>query len=293
MLRKILQFILKILARLVLWKYKPIIVAVTGSVGKTLTKEAIYTVLKNHFDEGQIRRNERNYNNEIGVPLTIFGLETGGKNIAAWFLRFIKVFLMLIFKEKYPKILVVEMGADRPRDIEYLTKFVKAKVGVITAIGEIPVHVEFFESPQALALEKKKLIDSLKPASSTGGPDGVAVLNYDDEMVKVMGENINSKVLTYGFDERADVCATNYEAKPTDLEKEGIFGAITFKLNYKGSVAPVKLANVLGKHQVYSVLAAAAVGIIFNLNLVDISEGLRGYKSLLGRMKLLTLLPGR
>ena len=158
MLRKILQFILKILARLVLWKYKPVIVAVTGSVGKTSTKEAIYTVLKNHFDEEQIRRNERNYNNEIGVPLTIFGLETGGKNIAAWFLRFIKVFLMLVFREKYPKILVVEMGADRPRDIEYLTKFVKAKVGVITAIGDIPVHVEFFESPQALALEKKKLI---------------------------------------------------------------------------------------------------------------------------------------
>ena len=280
MLRKILQFILKILARLVLWKYKPIIVAVTGSVGKTLTKEAIYTVLKNHFGEGQIRRNERNYNNEIGVPLTIFGLETGGKNIAAWFLRFIKVFLMLIFKEKYPKILVVEMGADRPGDIEYLTKFVKAKVGVITAIGEIPVHVEFFESPQALALEKKKLIDSLKP-------DAVAVLNHDDEMVKVMGENISSKVLTYGFGEGADVCATNYEVKPTDLEKEGIFGAVTFKLNYKGSIAPIKLTNVLGKHQVYPALVAAAVGIIFNLNLVDISEGLRGYKSLPGRMKLL------
>ena len=280
MLRKILQFILKILARLVLWKYKPVIVAVTGSVGKTSTKEAIYTVLKNHFGEEQIRRNERNYNNEIGVPLTIFGLESGGKNIAAWFLRFIKVFLMLIFKEKYPKILVVEMGADRPGDIEYLTKFVKAKVGVITAIGDIPVHVEFFESPQALALEKKKLIDSLKP-------DAVAVLNRDDEMVKVMGENIGSKVLTYGFSERANIYATNYEAKPTDLEKEGIFGAVTFKLNYKGSIAPIKLVNVLGKHQVYPALAAAAVGIIFNLNLVDISEGLRGYKSLPGRMKLL------
>lgn len=280
MLRKILQFILKILARLVLWKYKPIIVAVTGSVGKTLTKEAIYTVLKNHFDEGQIRRNERNYNNEIGVPLTIFGLETGGKNIAAWFLRFIKVFLMLVFREKYPKILVVEMGADRPGDIEYLTKFIKAKVGVITAIGDIPVHVEFFENPQALALEKKKLIDSLKP-------DAVAVLNRDDEMVKVMGENIRAKVLTYGFGKGADVCATNYEVKPTDLEKERIFGAVTFKLNYKGSIAPIKLANVSGKHQIYPALAAAAVGIIFNLNLVDISEGLRGYKSLPGRMKLL------
>ena len=280
MLRKILQFILKILAKLVLWKYKPIIVAVTGSVGKTSTKEAIYSVLKNHFDEAQVRRNERNYNNEIGVPLTIFGLESGGRSIPVWFVRFIKVFLMLIFKEKYPRILIVEMGADRPGDIEYLTKFIKPKVGVITAIGEIPVHVEFFDSPQALALEKKKLIDSLKP-------NGVAVLNYDDEMVRVMGENVKAKVLTYGFERRADVCATNYEVKPIDIEKEGIFGAATFKLNYKGSAVPVKLANVLGKHQVYPTLAAAVVGIIFNLNLIDISEGLRAYKSLPGRMRLL------
>lgn len=279
-MKKILQFILKILARLILWKYKPVIVAVTGSIGKTSTKEAIYAILKNHFGENQVRRNERNYNNEIGVPLTIFGLETGGKSIATWFFRFIKIFLMLVFREKYPKILIVEMGADRPGDIKYLTKFVKAKVGIITAIGEVPVHVEFFESPQALALEKKKLIDSLES-------DGVAVLNCDDDIVRQMGENIRAKVLTYGFNERADVRATNYEVKTTDLDEEGIFGFVTFKLNYKGSAVPAKLFNVLGEHQTYSALAAAAVGIIFNLNLIEISEGLRTYKSLLGRMKLI------
>ncbi len=280
MLRKILQFMLKIPAKMVLAKYKPVVVAVTGSVGKTSTKEAIYAVLKSHFGEGQIRRNERNYNNEIGVPLTIFGLETAGRSIAIWFLRFIKIFLMLVFREKYPKILVIEMGADRPGDIEYLTHFVKPKVGIITAIGDIPVHVEFFESPQQLALEKKKLVDSLNH-------DGVAVLNYDDNMVRVMGESAKSKLLTYGFGDEADIKATNYESKPANLEDEGIFGSVTFKLNFKGSAVPVKLINVLGKHQVYSALAAAAVGIIFNLNLIEISEGLRAFKFLPGRMKLL------
>jgi len=280
MLRKILQFKLKILAKLVLKKYKPVIIAVTGSVGKTSTKEAIYAVLKNHFGENQVRRNERNYNNEIGVPLTIFGLETGGKSVATWFLRFIKIFLMLFFREKYPKILIVEMGADRPGDIEYLTKFVKPKVGVVTTIGEVPVHVEFFDSPQQLALEKKKLIDSLES-------DGVAVLNYDDEMVRVMGENSRAKVLTYGFGEAADVRAANYETRATNFEEEGIFGFIVFKLSHRGSTVPVKLFNVLGTHQVYPALAAAIVGIIFNLNLIEISEGLRTYKSLAGRMRLI------
>jgi len=280
MFRKILQFILKILAKLVLRKYKPVIVAVTGNVGKTSTKEAIYAVLKNHFGEGQIRRNERNYNNEIGVPLTIFGLETGGRNIATWLLRFIRVFLMLIFRERYPKILVIEMGADRPGDISYLVKFAKPKIGIITAVGQVPVHVEFFKSPAELALEKKRLIDCLNS-------NEVAVLNHDDEMVKSMGENIKAKFLTYGFGEGADIRATNYEMRRANLKEEGIFGAITFKLNYKGSTVPVKLINVLGKHQVYPALAAAAVGIIFNLNLVDISEGLMTYRSLAGRMKLI------
>jgi len=280
MFRKILQFILKILAKLALWKYKPVIVAVTGSVGKTSTKEAIYAVLKNHFGEGQVRRNKGNYNNEIGVPLTIFGLETGERSVAAWLLRFIKIFLMLVFREKYPKILIVEMGADRPGDIGYLTGFVKSKVGVVTAVGEVPVHVEFYKSPQEVLLEKKKLIDSLNS-------NGIAVLNYDDEMVKSMGENIKAKTLTYGFNEGADVRATNYEMRQAKLEEEGVFGASTFKLNYKGSAVPVKLVNALGRHQVYPALAAAAVGIIFNLNLVDISEGLTTYRSLPGRMKLL------
>ncbi len=278
MFRKILQFILKILSKLVLWKYKPIVVAVTGSVGKTSTKEAIYAVLKCRFEAGQIRRTQKNYNTEIGVPLTIFGLETGGKSIFAWANRFVKIFLMIIFRKKYPNILIIEMGADRPGDIEYLTKFVKPKVGIITAIGEIPVHVEFFKNPSELAREKKKLIDCL-------GQKGVAVLNYDDQIVKSMAQNIKSKVLTYGLEKGAEVWATNYELRTSSEENN--FGEITFKLNYKGSAVPVKLRNILGRHQVYPALAAAAVGIIFNLNLVDISEGLRNLKFLPGRMKLI------
>jgi len=279
MFKRILQFILKILAKLVLLKYRPVIVSVTGSVGKTSTKEAIYSVLKNHFGEHRVRRNERNYNNEIGVPLTIFGLETGKKSIGAWLAIFIKVFLMLVFREKYPAILIIEMGADRPGDIKYLTKFVRSKVGVITAVGDIPVHVEFFESPQALALEKRKLITSLKS-------NGIAVLNYDDDMVRKMGEDIRAKVLTYGFNKGADIQAANYEVKCTDLE-EGVSSLTTFKLNHKGSAVPIRLTNILGKHQIYPALAAAAVGIIFNLNLIEISEGLMDYRPLAGRMKLL------
>lgn len=276
-MRKILQYILKILSKLVLKKYKPVIIAVTGSVGKTSTKEAIYHVLKTHWGEHRVRRNLRNYNNEIGVPLTIFGLETCGRSIFKWLIRFIKVFWMIIFKIPYPNFLVLEMGADRPGDIKYLVDFVHPRVGLITALGEIPVHVEFFDGVQEIAKEKKTLISLLKD-------DEVAILNYDDEIVREMGKDIKAKVFTYGLGARADIRATNYDLKVNpDLKSS----ELNFKIEFKGSSVPAKLSNVLGNQHLYCALAAVGVGVVFNMNLIEIAEALKEFSPLPGRMRLL------
>ncbi len=88
-MRKILNFILKFLAQKILIKYQPDVIGITGSVGKTSCKEAIYTVLSSNFN---IRKNIKNYNNEIGVPLTIIGAESGGRSLLAWLLIFLKRF---------------------------------------------------------------------------------------------------------------------------------------------------------------------------------------------------------
>lgn len=287
-MRKILQFILKIFAKLVLKRYKPVIIAVTGNVGKSSTKEAIYHVLKTHFGERQVRRNMRNYNNEIGVPLTIFGLETGGRSIFRWLIRFIKVSWMVIFKIPYPNFLILEMGADRPGDIKYLIKFIHPKVGLITALGEIPVHVEFFANPQQVAQEKKNLVKVLKE-------EEVAILNYDDEKVIEMADDLKAKVLTYGLKEQADVRAINYDLKinPASAKPQGETGSdeqvseLNFKLEFKGSSVPVKLINVLGVQHLYSALAAAAVGVVFNMNSIEIAEALKEFQPLPGRMRLI------
>jgi len=276
-MRKLLQKLLKTFSQSVLKKYKPIIIGVTGSVGKTSTKEAIYHVLKTHFGEKEVRRNWRNYNNEIGVPLTILGLETGGRSLLRWFFNFIKIFWMIIFKVKYPEFLVLEMGADRPGDIKYLTDFVKLKVGVITALGDIPVHVEYFDNPQQVAKEKKNLVSSLPS-------DGVAVLNYDDDDVRTMAEGIEAKIMTFGLKDRADVRATNYDLK---VLQNGNVSELNFKLEFSGSSVPAKLINVLGVQHLYSALAASAVGITFNMNLIEIVEALKEFQSLPGRMHLI------
>ena len=278
-MRKILQRILKILTKMVLKKYKPVIIAVTGSVGKTSTKEAIYHVLKTHFGEHRVRRNERNYNNEIGVPLTIFGLETGGRSIFRWLARFTKILWMIIFKQPYPNFIVIEMGADRPGDIKYLVNFVKPKVGLVTAMGDIPVHVEFFDGPEGVAKEKKILVSSLKE-------DDVAVLNYDDDMVREMESGLKAKILTFGLNEKADIRAVNYDLRLNSTVENEV-SELNFKLEFKGSTVPAKLINVLGAQHLYSALAATAVGLVFNINLVEASEALKEFRPLPGRMRLI------
>jgi len=270
-MRKILEKILKILSKLVLKKYKPVIIAITGSVGKTSTKEAIFHVLKTHFGEHRVRKNIHNYNNEIGAPLTIFGLETGGKSILKWLLRFLKIFYMLIDRINYPDFLILEMGADRPGDIKYLVDKIHPKVGVITAMGDIPVHVEFFKSPEAVAKEKRNLVSCLEK-------DETAILNYDDKRVKNMSKDLKSKILFFGLNEQADIKATNYSLNENELN---------FKLEFDGKSVPGKLIDVLGTQHLYSALAATAVGIVFNMNLIEIVEALKQFRPLSGRMRLI------
>ncbi len=274
---KILEYILKILAKIVLWRYKPIVVAVTGSVGKTSTKEAIYLVLKKRF---QVRRNIGSYNNEIGAPLTILGLETGRSSIFAWMIIFLKTIKTIIWQRNYPKILVLEMGVDRPGDMKYLTSFIPVKVGVFTAIGEFPVHIEFFPEKGRLVEEKALLVKSLPK-------DGLAVLNYDDLSIRMAGDELPEKIkkINYGFGQGADLRIDNFELEINDFNK-GDFG-INFKMDYKGSIVPVRLLKALGKQQVYAIAAAASVGSFFNINLVEVSEIFREHYYLPGRTNII------
>lgn len=274
LLYKLLKFILKNLAILTRKKYKPTVIGVTGSVGKTSTKEAIYTVLKN---ERRTRRSLGNFNNEIGLPLTILGDYQEIKGIFFWPKVFFKSLWQIIFNNKnYPEVLVLEMAADRPGDIAYLTKIAQPQIGVITAIGEIPVHVEFYPSPEAVAKEKAKLIESLPI-------QGFAILNCDDPVVWNLRNRTRAHLVSYGFNETAQVQIVNLEWK---IEEEKIEG-MSFKISYGGSLTPFRLKKAYGKPQVYAATAAIAVGLIFGLNLVKISEALENYEPLPGRMRLL------
>jgi len=281
-MKHILQYILKIAAKIVLWRQKPTIVAITGSVGKTGTKEAVYRVLKKRF---RVRRNRKNYNNELGVPLTILGLETGGRSIFVWFKNFLKIIFLIIYGKNYPEILILEMGVDRPGDMRYLVNFVPVKVGIITAIGQFPAHLEFFPEKGKLVEEKALLVKSLKE-------DGLAVLNYDDLSVRMIGDELSDKLekIYYGFGKGANLKISNFDLYISRLEK-GDF-SLNFKLDYQGSIVPVRLEKALGKQQAFAAAAAASVGLFFGINLVEISASLKKFYSLPGRTKLLRGIKG-
>jgi len=276
-MKKLLHFQLKKLAKWILKKYKPDIIGITGSVGKTSTKEAVYAVMSKKF---KVRKNIKNYNNEIGVPLTIIGTESGFRSAIKWFKIFARAKLMIFKKDKdYPQVLILEMAADKPGDIEYLTKMAPCKIGVITAIGH--VHTEYFGKLEKVIEEKKVMISHLKE-------DNFAVINKDDEIVDGLVDQTKAKVITYGIDTEADVRAleihTSTEMKPDgDVDIKGT----NFKISYQGSTVPIFLPWVVGRGHVLSALAAACVGIIYGMNLVEVSEALINYKPQPGRMHII------
>jgi len=190
-LEKVLQKILRFFARITLKKYQPKIVVIVGSIGKTSTKEAVYSVLSGSF---KTRRSIKNYNNEIGVPLTIINCDSGEKSVFKWIKVFTKAILLNILKDKdYPKFLVLEMAADKRGDIKYLMDILPKnllKVVILTAIT--PVHLEFFESVDNIFEEKTTPFSYL-------GEDGIVIFNMDNCNFYNVKEKINSKLLTYGL----------------------------------------------------------------------------------------------
>ncbi|MEK7555362.1 MAG: UDP-N-acetylmuramoyl-tripeptide--D-alanyl-D-alanine ligase [Patescibacteria group bacterium] len=276
----ILKYILKNLAKLTLWRYKPDIIAITGSVGKTSTKEAIYAVLS--VSGRRARKSGGNLNNELGVSLTILGnwsekdLEmvslwqpAGKKKIRKlffWLKVILFSFLRVIFLPKYfyPKILILEYGADRSGDIKKLLEIAKPKIGVVTAVGEIPVHIEFYSGLEAVIREKAKLVENMSV-------NDFAVLNFDDESVTEIKEKTRAKTMTFGFNEGAKIKIINFENYfGTANELTGV----SFKIEHNGNVVPIKIKNTFGRPNAYAAGAAACVGLIYGLNLVRICEAL-------------------
>ena len=274
-LKSIIVFILTFEARLILKKYKPIIIAVTGSVGKTSTKDAIYNVLSHSL---HVRKSEKSFNSDLGVPLTIIGSENGWYNPILWIRNIFHGLRTIIFKVHYPEMLILEVGADRPGDIQKISKWLSPDMVIITRFAKVPVHVEFFASPEAVIEEKSYLIKSLKDS-------GKLFVNSDDDDALTLKKMARQKAITYGVGVEASLRGSDYAITYDKVTSAP--NGITFKVNYNGNSLPVFIKGVLGIQHMYPALAAIAVGIECGINPIHLIESFETYESPNGRMKII------
>ncbi len=271
--KKIISQVIEWQAKLILKKYKPKIIAVTGSVGKTSTKDAIFSVMSKFF---YIRKSEKSFNSDIGIPLTILGCPNAWYDPILWIRNIFSGFSTLLFQTDYPKWLVLEIGADRPKDIQKITQWLKPDVVVLTAFAKVPVHIEFFTGREAIIREKKYLVDALKH-------DGVLVVNGDDDDAMKIKDSSKNISIIYGTDAMANLIASDAQV----YYEKGKPAGMTFKVQYENNIVPIVTLGSLGMQNIYASLAALAVGLSQKINLIQAGEALMNHETPKGRMKII------
>lgn len=228
--------------------FNPLDICITGSNGKTTTKEMIAQILSNDY---QVWKSQGNYNNEIGVPLSVLGLTSDHK------------------------VMVLEMAAQKIGEIRELVKIVNPDIAVITNIGE--AHIGLFGNKDNIAREKSELILALKEK-------GTAVLNRDDIYYDYLVNSVpkNCETISFGFHPRAQVRANHFSQKNDHLLQ------FELSLGGRGNSLTVCLP-LLGKFNVLNALAAIAVGLKLEIPEQKIIGNISNFKGTDWHMEFLRL----
>lgn len=209
---------LQTLAQYYLTKINPRVVAVTGSNGKTTTKDMIAAILSTQFN---VTKTHANFNNEIGVPMTVLSMEPN------------------------TEMLVVEMGMDRPGQLDFLSKLVMPDVAVVTMIGE--AHIEFFGTRDKIADAKFEITHGLSD-------DGLFVYDGDEPLLRERVTDLPQQQVTFGRHDDDDYYATDVTSAATNTSfTTNKWPDVTFTL------------PMIGEYNVKNALAALAVGTIYRI----------------------------
>jgi len=265
MLRKILKIYLRFVSIVVIEKYKPFIIGITGNTGKTTTKDVVFCVLNKAFPNG-VRKTEENLNTDIGVPISILGLTNAGNSFVGWVKNISKTIKLLIIKDKnFPKYLILELAADKPGEIEYFVKFIPINIGIVTTIGKHPVHLEYFPSRNALVEEKEWLVKGIVDG-------GTAILNKDDKDVSNMRESANKsvKVITYGNNIDSNVRFSVKEKGFDDTKNPEYYQKIEISCDISDKdKKEMVVKNFMGEGILYALTSAISCGIVLGISIDD------------------------
>lgn len=272
LLKAPLAWILALLAAEVLKKYRPLVVMVTGSVGKTSTKDAAAAVLSCRYN---LRASEKSYNSEFGVPLTIIGAKNPWLNPIAWLKVFQEALGLILLPSHYPKLLVLEVGADRPGDLVRILRFAKPDAVIVTRLPDVPVHVEAYASPQAVRDEEFQPAYAL----TRGAP---LIISADDPHAVAMAARLDARISTFGFADGADVRLEGY-AFYEDGEEHGMEALI----NIDGVSRKLRVPGALGRSQLYAPAAAIACALSLDVSPADALRAASAYVPPAGRGRIL------
>ncbi|MDQ5930481.1 MAG: hypothetical protein QG594_2269 [Bacteroidota bacterium] len=268
-IKKIIMVLLRLVSQAILWRHKPIVIAITGSVGKTMTKDIIAHGLSSVADVG---KSQKNFNTDFGVPLSIIGGENPRGKVLAWFNVIIQGLIVFI-KSDYHKVLVLEVGTRFPGDIKRIAKWLKPNISIITHIPEVPVHIEFFESRQHIVDEKSMLAKYTRVG-------GTIILNRDSEYVYQIAQNSNHPICSIGFNAGSDIRAGNIKR----IIIHGEYG-MQFTVSCKNGIFPVTVPGFVANHQIYGVLFALAVAEILGYDMERVANSMQTLPATPGRLR--------
>ncbi len=271
--RPIVAGLLAVLARAILDKYRPKIVMVTGSVGKTSTKDAVAAALSQRF---HLRASEKSYNSEFGVPLTVIGAKNAWADPLGWVRIVIDALGLIFLPSHYPKLLVLEVGADRPGDLRRILDIATPDAVVVTFLPDVPVHVEAYASAEAVHEEE------FAPAIALA-PHTPLVISADDENAKRLAGRLDVKVTTFGFAEDAGVHLMNAEP----FKEDGRLAGMHSTARHEGKTYELYARGAIGRPQMYAVAAAFAIARALGLSPEETLKGLEAYVPPPGRARLL------
>lgn len=276
--KKIVVYIITLEAKILLKRKQPFIIAVTGSVGKTTMKDAIYSILKKHHPA---RKSDKSFNSDIGVPLTVLGLPNGWNNPFLWLKNIIDGFFIAFFSSEYPKYLILETGVDRPGDMKNLTSWIKPNIVVLTRFPDVPVHVEFFSTPEAVVEEKMYLAEALRP-------DGVLVYNHDDSIIQAQLAQVRHKSIGY-----SRYLKSHFNASADEIiYNDDIPAGMTFMLEHVGVEYRVRVMGSVGVPLVYTYSGAIAVAVQCGVSVEDAIYALESHVPPAGRMRVIKGIKG-
>ncbi len=267
---------LEIISNLLIRKYNPIVVCVTGSVGKTSTKDAVAASLSTTF---RVRKTPRNLNNEYGVPISIIGTFKSKDGFWALMNIFLSGVRQFIYASLFPEILVIEVGAGKIGEVRRIAQWLKPNILAITNLPSKPSHLGVFGSKEKILEEKKFLVDTMDKKGSL-------VIDSSSENMNPFVKDFKGNIITYDGAKLIDSC----EYTLLYNKDEEMLEPIGFKFQLKlgsGLSQELEFRGFIGVQNIRAMIIASLIGKELGCSLADIIEGLKTYTPSPGRLRLI------